>query len=134
MVGDRDVAAAVSALGHLHPSRLHALASEGIARRLDAVGAPDAQDRAPAVAVEVVAAEFVELTPPHAGLRQNLEREPPLVLGQRAQEAGELSAAQRAEWLSEIQEVTDALRQRGHSPRVVVRRAVNGEVNALSLG
>jgi hypothetical protein len=45
----------------------------------------------------------------------------------------ELSAAERAEMLSEIQQVADVLRRRGRSPRVVVRRSENGELHALSL-
>jgi hypothetical protein len=45
----------------------------------------------------------------------------------------ELPAAARAERLSEIQQVVDALRGRGRSPRVTVRRSENGELHALSL-
>ena len=45
----------------------------------------------------------------------------------------ELSAAERAERLSEVEQVIDALRRRGRSPQVAVRRSENGEVHALSL-
>ena len=42
----------------------------------------------------------------------------------------ELSAAERAEMLHEIQQVVDVLRRRGGVPRVVVRRSENGELHA----
>ena len=45
----------------------------------------------------------------------------------------ELSAAERAEMLSEIQQVVDVLRARGRVPRVTVRRSENGELHAVSL-
>lgn len=45
----------------------------------------------------------------------------------------ELSAAERAEMLSEIQQVVDELRRRGRRPSVLVRRSENGEVHAVSL-
>ena len=45
----------------------------------------------------------------------------------------ELSALERAERLSEIQQVVDELRRRRLEPRVAVRRSENGELFALSL-
>ena len=45
----------------------------------------------------------------------------------------ELSAAERAEMLSEIQQVVDVLRARSRVPRVTVRRSENGELHAVSL-